>query len=73
MKADQRVSKRTRGFNLIKVPRVVAILAALLLSASIKSKSVTRAVSGHTCDYIVKLVRKFVRRPIHAGRFGEAL
>ncbi|MGD0899288.1 MAG: hypothetical protein ABR915_15735 [Thermoguttaceae bacterium] len=48
----------------------------LLLGGSIGSgadHSVTSAVSGPTCDYIVKLVREHGRCPLNLGEFEEAL
>ena len=35
--------------------------------------SVSSAVSGHTYDYIVKLVREFGRYPLQLGEFDEAI
>lgn len=35
--------------------------------------SVSSAVSGHTYDYIVKLVREYARCPLNLGEFDEAV
>jgi uroporphyrinogen-III decarboxylase len=35
--------------------------------------SVSSSVSGHTYDYIVKLVREYGNYPLHLGEFDEAL
>jgi hypothetical protein len=34
---------------------------------------VSSSVSGHTYDYIVKLVREFGQYPLQLGEFDEAL
>jgi hypothetical protein len=38
-----------------------------------RAYTVSSAVSGHTYDYIVKLVREYGRYPLNLGEFDEAV